>query len=87
MKRVGYLFLFLLGYIPFLYAQEPADTVRTIHDVEVWGRYLSGLSGGTVRQLRVEDQLSSAFSVVRRKRACGSMAFPTDCWKSIAAMC
>ena len=60
MKRVGYLFLFLLGYIPFLYAQEPADTVRTIHDVEVWGRYLSGLSGGTVRQLRVEDQLSSA---------------------------
>ena len=60
MKRVGYLFLFLLGYIPFLYAQEPADTVRTIHDVEVWGRYLSGLSGGTVRQVRVEDQLSSA---------------------------
>ena len=60
MKRVGYLFLFLLGYIPFLYAQEPADTVRTIHDVEVWGRYLSGLSGGTVRQLRVEHQLSSA---------------------------
>ena len=109
MKRVGYLFLFLLGYIPFLYAQEPADTVRTIHDVEVWGRYLSGLSGGTVRQLRVEDQLSSAsvsmaeafrqlpsvvtdieggvLSVVRRKRACGSMAFHTDYWKSMAAMC
>ena len=64
MKRTGYLSLFLLGYIPFLCAQEPvtqasADTVRTIRDVEIWGRYLSGLSGGTIQPLRVERQPSS----------------------------
>lgn len=64
MKRASYLSLILLGYIPFLYAQEPVepesiDTVRTIRDVEVWGNYLSGLSGGAVRQLHVEHQLSS----------------------------
>ena len=40
-----------------LQAQTPADTTlsRTIQDVEVWGKQTSGLSGGTIQRLYVNE--------------------------------
>lgn len=61
MNRISYVVTFLCLGIS-AYAQDlVGDTTlnRTIDEVEVIGKYASGISGGSLRTLQVERQLSA----------------------------
>lgn len=58
MKR--YLFLPLLAFLCApAFAQTPADTTLSLQNIEVEGKRFGGLSGGEIKRLQVENNLSS----------------------------
>lgn len=58
MKK-SFLTSLLCGVSSLLFSQTPVDTLVHLQNIEVTGSHFSGLSGGEIKRLRVDDNLSS----------------------------
>lgn len=58
MKRYLFLSLFVV-LTQAVFAQAPADTTLSLSNIEIQGKRFGGLSGGEIKRLQVENNLSS----------------------------